>query len=58
MKDFNVTFTVSVTAGTPEEAARLALDDLRDRSLESWNADVEHQGERSSVTVSSDGEHA
>ena len=40
MQDYTVRFEVSITAGSAEEAAHLALDDLRDTSLGPWSADV------------------
>lgn len=39
-QDFTVRFEVSITAASAEEAANLALDDLRDTSLGPWSADV------------------
>lgn len=38
--DYTVTIQVSVTADSPEQAAQLAINDLRDESLGPWNADV------------------
>lgn len=38
--DYSVSVDVDVTANSPEEAARLALDDLRDEALEAWTMDV------------------
>lgn len=38
--DFTVTFSVQVTANSPEEAGRYALSDLRDGELGPWEADV------------------
>lgn len=38
--DYSVSVDVEVTANSPEEAARLALDDLRDEALEAWTMDV------------------
>lgn len=39
-QDYTVRFEVSITAASAEEAAHLALDDLRDTSLGPWSADV------------------
>lgn len=36
--DYTVTFSVQVTANSPEEAAAYALDDLRDETLGPWFA--------------------
>lgn len=37
MQDYTVSITLSVTASSPAGAAHLALEDLRDESLDSWN---------------------
>ncbi|WP_432263378.1 hypothetical protein [Cupriavidus sp. TMH.W2] len=55
MCDYEVLFPVSVTAANPEEAARFALDDIRDRKLESWNATVTHGDVTVTVNVDGDG---
>lgn len=38
--DFTVTFSVQVTASSPEEAGRFALSDLRDEDLGPWEAEA------------------
>lgn len=38
--DYTVKFEVSVTAANPTQAAQFALDDLRDRTIGPWNAEV------------------
>jgi hypothetical protein len=57
--DYTVSVELSVTADSPEEAARYALDDLRDRAIEAWKMDVEcnRTGVVTEVSVSgSDGQ--
>lgn len=38
--DYEVVFCVSVTADSPEEAGRFALEDLRDPAIGPWYARV------------------
>lgn len=38
--NYTVKFEVSVTANSPAQAAQFALEDLRDRALGPWNAEV------------------
>ena len=42
---------MSVTADSPEEAAKFTLDDIRDRELEGINVDVQNVGSGRIVTV-------
>ncbi|AQH05801.1 hypothetical protein A9R05_43070 (plasmid) [Burkholderia sp. KK1] len=49
--DWTATVVMSITAGSPEEAAKLALDDIRDLNLEAINVDVENLGSGRIVTV-------
>lgn len=39
-RTYTVTIDVNVTADDPAQAARFALEDLRDRSLASWEFTV------------------
>ena len=39
-KDFEVTITLTISADNPKEAFQFALDDLRDKTLSPWQADV------------------
>ena len=48
--DYTITIQVDVTANSPEEAARFALDDLRDKSIKQWNIDVEWTREGTPIT--------
>lgn len=51
--DYTVIFELSVTAKSPEEAAKFALDDLRDESIGPWNAFVNNTDlEENKVVVS------
>lgn len=51
-QDFTVLFEVSVTASTPETAAKFALADLRDTDLGPWTASITNsEGHKHSVTV-------
>lgn len=49
--DYTVAVEVQVTAESHEEAARFALDDLRDRSLQEWNMTVTNSSGSKVVTV-------
>lgn len=40
-KSYTVRIELSITADSPEEAAELALQDLRDETLGPWNMDVD-----------------
>lgn len=57
---FTVIFELAITAESPEEAAKFALDDLRDPSIRGWNATVKsEQGTvETSVSVEPNGMHA
>jgi hypothetical protein len=49
---YSVTVVVSVTADSPQEAAKYAMDDLRDMQLNQWNVTVENdQGVIARVVV-------
>ncbi|WP_186214453.1 hypothetical protein [Burkholderia gladioli] len=50
--DWTATVVVSITADSPEKAAKFALDDIRDLNLEAINVDVENLGSGRIVTVS------
>lgn len=51
--EFIVTVQVSVETDSAQEAARLALEDLRDQSLGPWSMDV--SSPNGTETVSTDG---
>ena len=57
--DYTVKFSVTVTADSPEEAGKFALDDLRDTTLSPWNADVQflRDGVRVEQTVVVEGDN-
>lgn len=51
-QDFTVLFEVSVTASSPETAAKFALADLRDTDLGPWTATITNsEGHKHSATV-------
>lgn len=51
-QDFTVLFEVSVTASSPETAAKFALADLRDTALGPWTACITNsEGHKHSATV-------
>ena len=54
--DHVVTFEVQVTADSPQQAAKFALDDLRDVTLGSWNARVVNGRDVHNVQVPEDWE--
>lgn len=55
--DFTVTIEVQVTADSVEEAAKFALQDLRDTSLGPWFADVScSRGKQTNVRIEVDPE--
>lgn len=47
--DYTITIKVSVTADSHEEAAKFALDDLRDETIGPWN--MEASCSRGKMTV-------
>ena len=49
--DYTAVIELSVTADSPEEAARFALDDLRDSDIASWTVKVTNRGDGSQVDV-------
>lgn len=54
MMDYTVTVEVSVTAESPEEAAKFALDDLQDPNIEAWSMEVSCSRGKQMVTVRND----
>lgn len=50
-EDWTGRVEMSVTADSPEEAAKFTLDDIRDRELEGINVDVQNVGSGRIVTV-------
>lgn len=50
--DYVVRIEVSVTADSPEEAARFALADLQDTGLGPWSVDVQGSSGSAPKTVS------
>lgn len=49
--DYTVTFTVVVTADSPQQAAEFALRDLRDEEIGPWTADVSCSRGKKTVAV-------
>lgn len=44
MNDYTVVIEVSITADDPQQAAKWAMEDLRDPSLGPWNVEVFQPG--------------